>query len=370
MKKINATIIAVVAASLILVAGCYDNGTPMPPVAGYDGLMSAGWTAFEAGDYADAMDKFQAALDMDTSRPEAYLGSGWCSVVLADYWGVGYDYDYMAVQHDGGEWPVEIFRETAVQDTNWTVFECISPELTANDRLVIESFGESLLVVDGDTLIPGFYRGFSTTDTLRITNNWIIGKWLEDVYGHRVRFQYRYQINRADVSVVFRYINAVTQRNCDVDSIVNGSASTAVYLSAPPEEVKGGDPGWMWISCNNPLEFSYSVYGNPGGQTDITADGLVAYGCLQDVRGLNGKALEGVTMLLGLAADHPQYSFSHYKSLTSINLKGMAAAIALRNRYFRPALYICQQAGYGLNIKIADPNFLVALVQVIEDMLK
>ena len=42
MNKINTTILAVVAASLILVTGCYDGGITQPDVTGYDGFIAAG----------------------------------------------------------------------------------------------------------------------------------------------------------------------------------------------------------------------------------------------------------------------------------------------------------------------------------------
>ena len=105
------------------------------------------WAFFVAGDYDSAMEQFQQAVDMDVSRPEGYLGAGWCSVVLPDYWVIGDQYDYMAVQHDGGNWPVAMVTSTVVQDLSWSTFECTYPALTADDYTVINAWGNKQILL-------------------------------------------------------------------------------------------------------------------------------------------------------------------------------------------------------------------------------
>ena len=364
MKKINTMIIAVVATSLILVAGCYEGDPTMPEVLGYDGYVTAGWVAFEAGDYVSAMENFQFAIEIDTSRPDAYLGAGWSSILLPDYWVVGDQYDYMAVQLDGGTWPVEFFTETRIQDKYWTVFECVYPLLTANDSMVIGAWGDSLLVVEGDTLVPHIAGG----DTTLTVDNIIIGDWLYDQYSN-IRFQYTFVIDNPNVTAMFTAANGFSLLDSAVDSIVQGTSTSTVYLSVPYVRVSAGEYDVRtWCMYENAMTFEYATYESPGGQTAIAADAVAAFGILQDARGVNGDLYFGVATLLGLA-DEGEYTFSHYAGITSLKLKGMAAAMAYRNLKFRPALAICRQAGYGLDIEMSDPDFLIQLMQTIESML-
>ncbi|OPX31540.1 MAG: hypothetical protein B1H09_02640 [Gemmatimonadaceae bacterium 4484_173] len=364
MKKINAMIIAVIAASLILVAGCYDGGAPMPPVDGYDGLVAAGWEAFEAADYISAMENFQAAIDMDVSRPDAYLGAGWTSVLIPDYWGLGEQYDYMAYQLDGGTWPVEFNTATVEQDLSWSEFVCIDPALTANDSLVINSWGTTDTLIIDDTLVV-----FEPDSLKPAMDNVEIGEWLYSQYG-AVRFQYTFEIDNPNVEALFAVANGFSLADASVDSIVNGASSSTVYLSVPYVRIKLGDV-WhrTWCMYEDEMTFEYATYSSPAEQLAFGTDAMAAYGILQNARGVNGDEYMGVAALLGLA-EEGEYSFSHYAGLTSVKLKGMAAAMAYANLHFRPALGICQQAGYGLDIEVADPNFLVELMQVIETMLQ
>ena len=363
MKKINAMLIAVVAASLILVAGCYDGGPTMPEVLGYNGFIADGWMYFEAGDYAMALESFECAINMDVTRPEGYLGAGWSTILLPDYWNIADQYDYMAVQLDGGSWPVEFFSETQTQDEDWTVFECTYPVLTANDMMVIQAFGDSLLVVEGDTLVPHIAGGDTT---LAVDNN-VIGDWLFDQYSN-IRFQYTFEIDDPNVNAIFSSFNAVSQQISAVDSIVNGTSTSTVYLSVPYFRIGGGIDTRTWIMNENEMTYDYATYQSAGGQTAFATDAVAAYGLLQNARGVNGDVFFGVAALLGLA-DEGEYSFSHYAGITSLKLKGMAAAMAYSNQYFRPALGICRSAGYGLDIEMSDPDALVQIMHAIEEML-
>lgn len=371
MKRINTMILVAVAASLILVAGCYDNVTEYPEVEGYMGFINAGWDAFEAGDYSEksgAMFYFQAAIEMDASRPEAYHGAGWTSILLPDYWVVGDQYDYMTVQHDGGVWPVEFFTETVMQDTTWSVFECIDPVLTANDIMVIGAWGDSLLVVEGDTLVPHFTASQGDTTWYLAVSNLEIGDWLYSQYTG-IRFQYTFELADPGVKALFTVVNGFSLLDCDVDSIVNGADASTVYISVPYANLDlGGDHFKTWCMFENVMTFEYATYEPAGGQTAFAADAVAAYGILQDARGDNGDLHFGVATLLGIA-EEGEYSFSHYAGITSMKLKGMAAAMAYRTQNFRPALGICRQAGFGLDIEVSDPDFLIQLMQAIELML-
>ncbi len=366
MKRIKSMILVAVAASLILVAGCYDNVTEYPEAEGYMGFINTGWTAFGLGDYETAMQNFQWALEMDTSRPEAYHGAGWTSILLPDYWVVGDQYDYMTVQHDGGTWPVEFNTVTIEQNLDWSEFVCIDPVLTANDIQVINAFGDTILVVEGDTL---FWGGTTGPDSTKGTlDNLEIGNWLYSQYTG-IRFQYAFEIADPGVKALFTVVNGFSLFDCGVDSIVNGADTSTVYISVPYADLNlGGDHYRTWCMYENAMTFDYATYVPAGGQTAFAADAVAAYGILQDARGENGDLYFGVATLLGLA-EEGEYSFSHYDGITSLKLKGMAAAMAYRTLNFRPALGICQQAGFGLDIEVSDPDFLIQLMQAIELML-
>ncbi len=363
MKRINAMILVAVAASLILVAGCYDNDAVYPEVEGYMGFINAGWDAFEDGDYEIAMENFQWALEMDSSRPEAYHGAGWASILLPDYWTLGEQYDYMTVQHDGGAWPVVLSTETLTQDLSWSVFECLNPVLTANDITVINAWGTTDTLIIDDTLVV-----FEPDSLKPAMDNIEIGDWFYSQYG-AVRFQYTFEIADPDVKALFTVANEFSLVDCSVDSVVNGTSTSTVYLSVPYERYSVGSLAYRtWCMFENEMSFQFATYESAGGQTAFTSDAVAAYGILQDARGENGDLYFGVATLLGLA-EEGEYSFSHYDGITSLKLKGMAAAIAYRTLNFRPALGICQQAGYGLDIEASDPDFLIQLMQVIELML-
>ncbi len=363
MNKINTMILAVVAASLILVAGCYDGGPAMPEPEGYDGFITNGWASFHAGDYDTAMEWFQQAIDMNVSKPEGFLGAGWCSVVLPDYWVTGEQFDYMAVQHDGGNWPVAMFSATVEQDLSWTTFVCVSPALTADDYTVINAWGTT------DTLIVAGETVFEPTPEKPAMDNYEIGEWLYDAYSN-VRFQYTYEIDDPNVTSMFVAVNGFSQLNCAVDSIENNANSSIAYISVPYLRVKVGDDNYRtWCMYENAMVFEYATYESAGGQTPFANDAVAAYGILQDARGENGNALLGAATLIGLADEAEAYSFEHYAGIDDLKLKGMAAAIAFRGQHFRPALGIVRSEGYGLNLETTDPDFLIELMQAIEEML-
>jgi len=266
----------------------------------------------------------------------------------------------MAVQLDDGIWPVALETEILSQDLDWTVFQCVDPVLTANDIMVISAWGDSLLIVEGDTLVD--YAVDSTT-----VDNIIIGDWLYDQYGAE-RFQYKFELDHPNVLALFSVANEFSLVTCSVDSIVNGTTST-VYLSVPYERVAAGDDDYRtWCMYQNNMSFEYATYTSAGGSTACANDAVAAYGILQEARGENGNVHFGVASLLGLANEGP-YTFSHYTSITSMKLKGMAAAMAFKDLHFRFALGICRSENFGLSIDVSDPNFLVELMQAIELML-
>lgn len=376
MKRTFRLTIAVLAASLVFVTGCYENDVAYPAVPGYDGLVAAGWEDFGNSDYVSAMENFQNAIEIDTSRPEAFLGAAWSAAVLPDYWGICYNYAYMASNLDDGDWAIQTKQGTLIQDTLWTNFECIFPELTANDLIVIASIGDSLLVIGGDTLCPFYPSNPEANDSVFAVNNYIVGEWFDDQYYDHgpdsvaIHFQYRFEIQDPNVSSIFSVFNEFSATDISVDSIVNGTTSSDIYLDVRRRNVSVPRYAdfYTWIMFDNVINYEYVTYTSPGGATGIPIDAQAAYGILQDARAEAGDGIEGAGLLLGIASEG-DYSFEHYSSITSTNLKGMAASIAYRNNAYRFALGICRSSGFGLDLDTLDPGFLILLAQTIEEML-
>ena len=64
--------------SLFVIYGCGKNGDGVGPTA--EELIDQGWTKFKAGNFSGAGEDFNAALGLDTSAHEAYLGLGWAEL--------------------------------------------------------------------------------------------------------------------------------------------------------------------------------------------------------------------------------------------------------------------------------------------------
>lgn len=364
------TIALLAGLALVLVSGCGDKlPTDIPDVIGYDGLVAQGWEAYDQASFDSAMVMFQQAIDVDVTRPEAYLGAGWASIHLSDYWNIGGDFFYMASQNDGGGWPVATGSATVTQDVGWTVFECIDPVLSESTMSVIEAYGEVWLdwPTDGDT---------TTID------NEIIGAFLYGAapftsshndpqspkYGN-IPFKYRYVSDIPDFFGMTSAVNDWSQNeNINVDSLVVENGVTVVYLNVPYRTYTVEPIDYRtWIMTENDIKFDYATYAMPEGATDITRNALAGYAALQMAKGLSGDMIAGVAAAFGVY-NGGDYSFVH-TSMNRNNVMGMAAAMTFLQQQFRFTLFTVQTAGFGLGINVADPDFLVELSQTIQEML-
>lgn len=364
------TIALLAGLALVLVSGCGDKlPTDIPDVIGYDGLVAQGWQAYDQASYDSAMVMFQQAIDVDVTRPEAYLGAGWTSIHLSDYWNIGADFFYMASQNDGGGWPVTTGMATVTQDVGWTVFECIDPVLSESTMSVIEAYGEVWLDWP------------NTGDTTTIDNE-IVGAFLYGAapfnaghndpqspkYGN-IPFKYRYVSDIPDFFGMTSAVNDWSQNaNINVDSLVVENGETVVYLNVPYRTYTVEPIDYRtWIMTENDIKFDYATYSMPEGATAITRDALAGYAALQMAKGLSGDMIAGVAAAFGVY-NGGDYSFVH-SSMNRNNVLGMAAAMTFLQQQFRFTLFTVQTAGFGLGINVADPNFLVELSQTIQEML-
>jgi len=364
------TIALLAGLALVLASGCGDKlPTDIPDVIGYDGLVAQGWQAYDQASYDSAMVKFQQAIDVDVTRPEAYLGAGWASIHLSDYWNIGGDFFYMAAQNDGGNWPVATGMATVMQDVDWTVFECIDPVLSESTMSVIEADGEVWLdwPTDGDTTV---------------IDNEIIGAFLYGAspfnadhndpqspkYGN-IPFKYRYVSDIPDFFGMTSAVNEWSQNaNIAVDSLAVENGVTVVYLNVPYRTYTVEPIDYRtWIMAENDIKFDYATYSLPEGATAITRDAMAGYAALQMAKGLSGDMIAGVAASFGVY-DGGDYSFVH-TTMNRNNVLGMAAAMTFLQQEFRFTLFTVQTAGFGLGINVADTNFLVELSQAIQEML-
>jgi len=355
--------------SLILLCGCGDQlPTEIPDVIGYQGYIQMGWDAYQAQNFELAIGYFQDAIDMKPGKPEGYIGAGWASLYLPDYWRVADNYFFMAVQNHVGSYPLSGFSESQVQDTMWTTFQCYDPVLPDSVLDIIESLGDTL------------YDWPDIGDTTFI-DEVTIGKYLYGAipynnygpkYGDR-DFIYRFKPLNGGAMAMFQAVNGYTTLNCPVDSIAGGW----VYIAVPSAKMNiGGDDYYTWISVDEQVNYNYHIFntsGSPGGQ--LFCDALAGSCMLQDIRGEFGDPLLGCVSAWALDFVNSDYHFGYgqyyegFETVSNLQLKGTAAALAFANQYFRFAWFTCTSEGLGTSLNPDEPGFVTGLMAVIETML-
>ena len=333
--------------SLVLLGGCAQNATDIPDVIGYQGFLQLGWDSYNAANFEIALDYFLDAIDIDPSKPEAFIGAGWASLYLPDYWRIADDYFFMAIQNKIGYYPISGYSELQVQDTMWTTFDCLHPDLP-NYVLnpILEQTADSGLVWVGDSI------------------NAIVGD---------VSMPFRFQPLNSGAMAMFKAVNSYTTLDCEVDSIAGGW----VYITVPLAEMEiGGDTYYTWISVDEQVNYGYRVFyqtGAAGGQ--LFYDALAGCCMLQDIRGENGDPLLGCVAAWALDLLDNNYTFGAdqvyegYEVVSNLQLKGTAAALAFADQHFKFAWFTCTSEGLGLDLNPGDPDFVTGLMTVIEFML-
>lgn len=344
MKQIIAIVIL---GSLMLLGGCADNPTDIPDTEGYQGFIDLGWEKYHSTDFQMALDYFLDAIDIDPSRPEAYLGAGWSSLYLPDVWRIADNYFYMAIQNKAGYYPLAVYTESQVQDTMWTKFECLHPDLP-NSVLnpILEQTADSGIVYVADQI--------------------------HDIVDD-VSMPYRFKPVHNGVMAIFEAVNSYTTIHCEVDSIAGGW----VYITVPLGVMDlGGDNYYCWINADQQINYDYRIFdtsGSPGGQ--IFYDALAGCCMLQDIRGEHGDPLLGCVSGWALDFLNSDYTFGYgksyegYEAVSNIQLKGTAASLAFARQYFKFAWFTCTSEGLGTDLNPADPDFVTGLMAVIENML-
>lgn len=354
MKTLR-TLILPVAAGLVFLAGCGDYNPDLPDPTTAQGYVTDGWTAYAAGNYALALENFQAAIEADVTYPAGYLGAGWASINLSDYWNIADNYFYMALQLSAGYAPLVTFTEQQLQDTMWTVFETIDPDLPpAVLDPILEQTADSGLIWVGDEIYPivnadGFpniaYR-FHSLQPNPVSSLWVV--------------------------------NGFSQMSCPIDSILpDGSGGYWVYVTARYKRVKVGDDYYRtWISATNLMTYDYMTF-EPGGLNQDSYDALAGWAVLQHVRASNGDPLLANAAVWALDREVDAYDFGAGApavqdgavDVSMVQLKGMAAATAFADEAYRFAWFDCTSEGYALDMNPRYPDFEFQLMQAIESMI-
>ncbi len=353
--KVLRTLVLPAVFSLALFAGCNPENPVLPDPPGAEGYCDMGWEAYGAGNFDQAMEYFQAAIDVDVTYPGGYLGAGWTAINLSDYWVIADNYFYMALQQDVGFAPLAVMAADVVQDTMWTVFECLDTNLPP---AVLDPILE--LTADSGAIWVG-----------------------EEIYAlvspdGQPDIPYRYHMD-AYPAAMFYGINQFSQRQCDVDSIVpDGTGGYWVYLWGDYANVAVGDEDQRtWISVGNSISMDYVQY-TPGTMSQDSYDALAGWAMLQHARGANGDPLIACGAVYALAQEVTGYEFGAGQTratlvdidINDVQLRGVAAANAYLDESFIFSWFTCKTAGYGLDLNKFAPAFEFELLQVIEDMLE
>lgn len=87
--RVRAALAAALVALVLATAACGGGDSPVAPdpepdpdPPPYSQRVSAGWTAFTAGQYASARSSFSAAVALDAAPAEAHVGLGWSELKL------------------------------------------------------------------------------------------------------------------------------------------------------------------------------------------------------------------------------------------------------------------------------------------------
>ncbi len=354
MKALRTLILPVAAGLLLMSGGCGSFEPDLPDPIGAAGFISVGWDKYAEADFDSAMVYFQDAIYADVTNPGGYLGAGWTSIQLDNYWVIADNYFYMALQLDGGKCPVLQHSEVLAQDTLWTVFQCIDPDLPPEVL-------DPILASTADS--GGAWVGATIYDI-------VSGDGETDI-------PYKFQLDGDAVSMLYAD-NAYSLMRCFVDSLVydEGTASTWVFLTAPAESVIVPGPDvWTWINVNNTVQFDFATF-EPSSMTQISYDALAGWGLLEDARGTSGNKVNGAACMWVLSKAADGYAFGAGDAdreglvqLNDVRVKGVAAALAFGEQAFPFAWFTCKSEGYGLGLDPTRASFIPELMAIIETML-
>ncbi len=328
-----------------LLLGCVSEPSGMAEPEGYEGFLTLGWEALAEGNAQEALDCFMAAIETDVTRPEAYLGAGTACGWLEERWEAADGYLLMAIERDLGHSAVHLHRsEYQVQDTMWTVFQCIDPDLP----------GDSLQAWLAMTADSGY----------QWVNSRIYGYLVSG--GYDTNLSFRFSPPGESPVACLEVLNTQAWAPFSSDSVRGDS----IYFRA---EYLGSFVGW--VSVGQYVRYDYASLDCGGAPGQITLDALAVRSVFEDLRGEDGDPLLAASCAQGLLGLDPGYVFgegvphrSSALSLNSTQVAAAAASCAFLQESFLYAWFICREAGYGYGLDPESEDFLFALMELINQM--
>ncbi len=348
MKPVLLLISVVVA----LTASCNEHPAELPSPVGYDGFLTLGWKAIQEGDYNVAFDYFEQAIDIDVFQPDAYLGGGIACLYLEDHWDLADAFLQAAIQQDLGISAVVRHTDrTLLQDTLWTVFECIDEDLP-QDSL------NAWLTMTSDS--GAVWVGKKVRDYL-------------ESEGLSTNLQFRFSPALSDIVACNDLYNGQSGAFYSVDSIV----SDYIHLDVPMFIIKVGEVRYYtWIMVGQNIVFDYATLHAEATSGQITKDALAGWTMMQEIRGTDdGDLLQAAACSQGLLHVDPGYVFGEGDSLREsiydldiIDVVACGASFAFLREEYIYAWFMCREAGYGLDLDPESETFLLDLLDLLTEM--
>ncbi|MBD3371022.1 hypothetical protein GF402_11770 [Candidatus Fermentibacteria bacterium] len=352
MKAIRTILLTLLGASLLMVAGCVQE-PELPEPEGPEGFVRLGWEAFQQQDFEGALEYFEQALDADLTYAEAYLGAGMSCLYLRDYWGKANEYFYMAIQEEAGE-PVAILyeEESQTQDTMWTAFECVDPDMDQDslEKWLGMTASQGKVWVSAQIL---FYLSGGGYDT---------------------DLQYRFRPVGENCVSSLEIMNLESGDQEYIDSVSGGY----VYVNVPLtvlEDYYPDEDYYSWIMVDQQVQYDYGTFSPASSTGQISLDALAGWALLQDLRGENGAPVTSALGVQSIAQMDTSYSFGagqQYEGYVDMDLTSVAGSVAsflFEQENYLYSWYMCKLAGHGLGLNPDSPAFLLELLSLIETMI-
>lgn len=328
----------------VLLLGCFSDPAGMAEPEGYEGLLALGWEAVADGRPGDAFERFRAAIETDVTRPEAYLGAGVACSYLEERWGETDDYYRMAIQRETGHSAVFThLAESQVQDTMWTVFRCIDPDIPPDS---LETWLEQ------------------TSDSGYVWVNSRILDYLQE-NGYDTALSFRFAPVAEAPLACLQVVNSQSGRVYGCDSV----KSDSIYFTAEHFGYLG------WVSVGHCLTYDYSSLRAGGGTGQTALDALACWTLFQDLRGAEGDPLRAAACAQAVLNLDPSYVFGdgyparqQALSLYAVEVAAGAASCSFLDESFIYAWFLCREAGYGYGLDPESEDFLFALMELINQM--
>lgn len=339
-------------AALAVASSCMKNPAGLPEPEGYDGFIAQGWQAVQQGRHAEALDWFQQAIALDVGRADGYLGAGVSCIFIEDCWGIADSYFQAAVQQDmGTSAVVRHLDQSLTQDTLWTVFQCVDPDLP-QDSL------DSWLALTADS--GSIWVGQTIRDYL------VEG-------GFDTSLDFRFQPGTEDPVACLELYNIQSGGFYSADSISSGYVHFTVPMKVTSQGM--GSSYYTWIMADQGVRFDYAVFHGSANAGQITLDALAAWVMLQEVRYPEGDLLMGVACSQGLLQCAPDYLFGKGEQAREgvfdtdiVEVVASAASQCFLGGNHVYSWHICREAGYGLELDPLSPTFLLELLELISWM--